>query len=140
MATTTGLSSDDPRRLRELLARASSLASGHGLSSVVVGVAGREGDVVLPELLDFLESALRVDDSIFRLTRERAVLVVTDADRARAEEVVERVVRDFCSRFPVAEDPALRLGYFEVRPGAADVSVKHVLPLVFGANGGDAEA
>ena len=52
----------DPLRLRELLSRAESLASQHALSSVVVGMAGPEGDLIFPEVVDYLESALRVDD------------------------------------------------------------------------------
>ena len=72
----------DPLRLRELLGRAENLAARHALSSVVVGMAGLEGDLIFPEIVDYVESALRVDDAIFRLTRERAVLVLADVDRA----------------------------------------------------------
>ena len=63
---------DDPRRLREILTRASDLASEHELTCVLVGLAGFEGDLLFPEVLNFVESALRVDDSVFRMTRERA--------------------------------------------------------------------
>ena len=55
---------DDPRKLRELLDKAASLASDHALTSVVVGLGGREGDLMFPELVDFVESALRVDDGV----------------------------------------------------------------------------
>ena len=79
---------DDPRRLRELLERASGMASGHSVSSVVVGIAGLEGDLLFPEVVYFIESALRVDDAIFRMTRERAVLVLSDVDRTGAENIV----------------------------------------------------
>ena len=41
---------DDPRKLRELLARSESLASDHGLPSVIMGLAGHEGDLLLPDL------------------------------------------------------------------------------------------
>jgi len=126
-----GSSYDDPRRLRELLGRAWSLASEHALSSVVVGAAGAEGDLVFPELIDFFESALRVDDAIFRMTRERAILVLADVDRARAEEIVERMVNEFRERFAAASDPNVALGYFEVTPEIVEVSVKQVLPAVF---------
>ena len=39
----------DPRRLRELMERAETLAREHGLRSVVVGLAGFEGDTLFPE-------------------------------------------------------------------------------------------
>ena len=127
----TGGTYDDPRRLRELLGRAWSLANEHALSSVIVGAAGSEGDLVFPELIDFFESELRVDDAIFRMTRERAVLVLADVDRTQAEEIVGRMVNEFRERFPTANDPDVALGYFEVTPEIVDVSVKQVLPAVF---------
>ena len=126
-----GSSYDDPRLLRELLGKASSLASEHDLTSVVVGAAGVEGDLIFPEVVDYFESALRVDDAIFRLTRERAVLVLADVNRAQAVEIVERMVNEFRERFTAATDPTIELGYFEVTPGLVDVSVRQVLPVVF---------
>ena len=42
--TPSPTSMDDPRRLREILDRSLELASRHGLSSVLVGVAGFEGE------------------------------------------------------------------------------------------------
>jgi hypothetical protein len=122
---------DDPRRLRELLGRAARLASSHDVGSVVVGVAGRDGDVLFPEVVDFIESALRVDDAIFRMTRERAVLMLVDVDRSEAEEIVGRLLGGFRERFAVACDPDLSLAYFEVRPGTAELTVKQVLPALF---------
>jgi hypothetical protein len=122
---------DDPLKLRDLLGRAASLARRHELTSVVVGLAAPEGDLVFPEMLDFIESALRVDDAVFRMTRERAVLLLADVDEARAREVVERLLSDFRARFAVAREPELRLGYFEVRPGSGDLTVKDVLPTLF---------
>jgi len=126
-----GGSYDDPRRLRELLGRASVLANEHALSSVVVGAAGDEGDLLFPEVIDYFESALRVDDAIFRMTRERAILVLADVNREQAEEIVERMVNEFRERFTSAVDPSISLGYFEVTPELDDVSVKQVLPIVF---------
>jgi hypothetical protein len=122
---------DDPRRLRELLGRAWSLASEHELSSVVVGAAGAEGDLLFPEVIDFFESALRVDDAIFRMTRERAILFLADVSREQAVEIVERMVNEFRERFTAAVDPEIALGYFEVEPSMDDLSVKQVLPAVF---------
>ncbi len=122
---------DDPRKLRDLLGKAASLASDYSLHSVVVGIAGREGDLLFPEIIDFFESTLRVDDSIFRMTRERAVLVLADVDRARAEEIVARLMDGFRERFATASDPDISLGFFEVSPDERDVTVKHVLLALF---------
>jgi hypothetical protein len=126
-----GSQSDDPRKLRDMLGKAASLASEHSLRSVVVGVAGLEGDLLFPEIIDFFESMLRVDDSIFRMTRERAVLVLADVDRAKAEEIVERLMNGFRERFALAVDPEISLGFFEVTPEERDVTVKHVLLALF---------
>ena len=126
-----GSRTDDPRKLRDMLGKAASLASDYTLHSVVVGIAGREGDLLFPEIIDFFESMLRVDDSIFRMTRERAVLVLADVDRARAEEIVERLMNGFRERFATAVDPEVSFGFFEVTPDERDVTVKHVLLALF---------
>jgi len=123
--------SDDPRKLRDLLDKAGSLVSEYSLPSVVVGIAGREDDLLFPEIIDFFESMLRVDDSIFRMTRERAVLLLADVDRARAEEIVARLLSGFQERFAMAVDPEVRFGFFEVTPDQQDLSVKHVLLALF---------
>ena len=136
----TRSASEDPRRLGDLLGRAHDLASRHALRSVVVGMAGFEGDPRFPEVVDFVESALRVDDTVFRMTRERAVLLLTDVDRAGAEEILERLLDDFRERFPAVQDPKLSISYFEVRPGAGDVTVKAVLPSLFPARASAAPA
>lgn len=122
---------DDPRKLREMLEKAAGLASHHSLHSVMVGMAGDEGDLIFPELVDFFESALRVDDAIFRMTRERAVLMLADADRGRAEEIVDRLLNGFRERFSAVEDVQVNLGYFEVVPDSKPLSIKHVLPTIF---------
>ena len=121
----------DPRRLRELMERAETLAREHGLRSVVVGLAGFEGDTLFPEIVDYIESALRVDDSVFRLTRERVVLLLTDVDVEKASGILHRLLDEFHENFPSASAPAVGLGYFLVAPGVADVSVKTVLPNLF---------
>ena len=123
---------DDPRKLRDLLGRAESLASEHALTSVVVGLAGREGDIVLPELIDFFESALRVDDSVFRMTRERAVLFLADVDRRQAASIVDRLLNDFRERFAPKADPEVAIGFYEIAPGSHPLTVKQVLPALFG--------
>ena len=121
----------DPRRLRELLERAEKLTREHGLRSVVVGLAGFEGDSLFPEIVDYIESALRMDDSVFRLTRERVVLLLTDVDTATASGIVHRLLGEFRENFPSASEPTVGLGFFQVAPGVIDVSVKTVLPNLF---------
>jgi GGDEF domain-containing protein len=145
MATVAPLSGllDDPLRLREMLGRAASLASAHRLPSVVVGMAGREGDLLFPEVVAFFASALRMDDTILRLTRERVVLMLTDVDREGAERIVRRLLAEFRERFATLEDPPIALGYFEVAPGTGPLTVKQVLPTVFGvarSDEGEADA
>ena len=107
---------DDPRRLRALLERAYELATQHSLRSVMVGLAGFEGDRVFPELVDYVVSALRIDDAVFRMTRERAVVLLSDADGGRADDVMRRVIEDFRERFPSPERPAISLGFYEIGP------------------------
>ncbi len=129
MARSSG--NDDPRRLRELFSKAAGLACEHALTSVVVGMAGREGDLLFPEVVNLVESELRVDDSIFRMTRERAVLLLADVDRARAEEIVRRILRDFGARYPTAQELEISLVYVEITPDSKNVTVKGVLPTLF---------
>jgi len=131
MAPPSSFPGDDPRQVREHLLRSCHLARAHGLPSVVVGLAFAEGDLLAPELIDYLESALRVEDAIFRMTRERAVLFLADVDRAQAEGIVARLVREFNGRFPAASLPEVSLGYFQVDPGSNELLVRDVLPAVF---------
>lgn len=122
---------DDPRKLRELLDRVLNLAGDHQLKSVVVGMSGLEGDRMFPEVVDFVGSALRVDDSIFRMTRNRAVFFLADSDGPRAAEIMVRVLSGFNQRFPTLAEAAVSLSYFEVAPGMKDVTLKEVLPALF---------
>ena len=122
---------DDPRKLRDLLGKAAMLASDHSLSSVMVGVAAAEGDLVFPEVVDFVESALRVDDAVFRMTRDRAVIFLADVSRSNAEAIIDRLLADFRADTCVSQLPALSLGFFEVPAGTRDLSVKEVLPELF---------
>ena len=122
---------DDPRRLRELLARAGDLAAQHGLRSVLVGLSGFEGDLTFPEIVRFVESALRVDDSVFRMTRERVLLLLTDIDEKGATAIMTRMLEDFREHFPSVDAPSVGLGYFEVAPGVHDLTIKVVLPILF---------
>jgi hypothetical protein len=123
---------DDPRKLTAMISRVSDLAKSHSVSSVMVGIAAPEGDLLFPDYLAYLESALRVEDQIFRMTRERAVLYLADVNAARAAEVLVRIFADFCDEFPSAEAPDYQQRMLEVRPGVGALSVKAVLTSVFG--------
>ena len=133
MAVTHSLSKDDPRRLRGMMDRASDLARGHQVGSVFVGIAGREGDLLAPEFIEFVESALRMEDAIFRLIRERAVVLLTDADRAQAEEIFERLRGDFAARFGSSVELVVDLRYFQVDGHGGHATAKVVLPAIFTA-------
>jgi len=122
---------DDPLKLREMLTRAASLASDHEVHSTVVGLAAPEGDLGFPELVDYFESSLRVDDSIFRMTPERAVLLLADVQRDAARDIVARLIHNYRNQFSVVEEPEIRFGYYEVAPDVEEVSVKSVLPSLF---------
>jgi len=124
-------SADDPRRLRTLLERAHDLAQQHKVHSVLVGLAGFEGDHDFPDLVDYVVSALRIDDSVLRLTSERAIVLLSDSDASRAGEVMERLMLDYRERFPSLTKPAVALGFFEVLPEQEEVAVKDVLPRIF---------
>ena len=126
-----GEMNDDPRRLRSLLDRACDLAREHAVPSVMLGLAAAEGDRSFPEFIEFLQSALRVEDAIFRMTRERAVIYLADLDRGRAGEVFDRLVSDFCEEFPSMTEPEFEARYFEVKAGADKVRVKDVLTEIF---------
>ena len=131
-AQMTRENNDDPRKLTQMIARVSELAESHAVSSVVVGVAAEEGDLLFPDYLAYLESALRVEDQIFRMTRERAVLYLSDVDATRAAEVLVRIFGEFCDEFPTAEAPEFEQRMLEVTPGVGPISVKEVLTSVFG--------
>jgi hypothetical protein len=123
--------SDDPLRLRDVLARVATLASEHRVPSVVVGFAASEGDRLFPEYVAFVESELRVEDSVFRLTRDRALLFLTDVGPDAARAIVERLLGGFRREFPTADGPRIRIRYFEVPRGTLDLTVKQVLPELF---------
>jgi hypothetical protein len=122
---------DDPRMLREMVQKASSLAAHYDLTSVMVGASGVEGDRLFSEMVDYIGSALRVDDVICRLTRERAVFLLADADRKRAAEIIERLMNGFRSHFTPARDPHVDLSFFEVTPARPHITVRDVLPSLF---------
>ena len=122
---------DDPRRLRLLIHRATELASLHAVPSVLVGLRAREGDLLFPEFVDYLQATLRVEDGIFRMTRERVVLHVADVDRSQTEDVLQRLISDFNEQYPSTTDAEFEVRCIEIVPGLADLRVKDVLTDLF---------
>jgi hypothetical protein len=127
----TAVDRGDPRHLRALFERASLLSREHRLPSVFVGVAGPEGDLLVRDFLDFVEAELRVEDIVFRLLRERAVLWLADVDLAAASGVMQRLHEGFAARFPTTLGLRVEHGYHRVEPGTVPTA-KDVLPLLFG--------
>ena len=122
---------DDPRRLRELVHKAARLASVYVVTSVMVGMSGEEGDLMFPEMVDYVTSALRIDDGIFRLTRERVIFFLADADRQRAEDIMQRLLVGFREHFTPSQEQRVAFGYFEVKPEVGELTVRDVLPALF---------
>ena len=124
---------DDPRRLREILDRALELASRHALTSVLVGIAGYEGDPAASRRsCAYVESGLRVDDSVFRMTRERAVLLLTDVDAPQRRGDRARACSP--SSRSTSRRPRIRRrgrDSFEVAPSTIELTLKQVLPRLF---------
>ncbi len=133
MAPTQSLPKHDPRRLRGMMDRASDLARSHQVTSVFVGIAGHEGDYLAPEFIDFVESALRMEDALFRLIRERAVVLLADVDRGQAEVILERLRDDFSARFAPTAAFEVDLGFFQVDGHGGHATAKVVLPAIFAA-------
>jgi hypothetical protein len=132
MAEPTSIPKDDPRQLRVLFERAAYCSRVHKVASVFVGVAGEEGDLVARDFLDFIESELRVEDAIFRMLRERAVLLMTDIDERTARNVIARLCSEFAARFAPSAPAPSAFGYYVVAPGKTP-TVKDVLPELFAA-------
>lgn len=124
---------DDPRKLSTMIARVSDLAEAHSVASVMVGISAPEGDLLFRDYVAYLESALRVEDQIFRMTRERIVLYLADLDATGAAEVLVRLFGEFCDEFPSAEAPEYEQRMLEVCPGTGELTVKNVLTAIFGA-------
>jgi len=128
------LSKTDPRHLRAMFDRAALLTQDHGVTSVFVGVVGAEGDLLVRDFLDFVEAELRVEDAIYRILRERAVLLLTDVRREDAVAVLERLKSDFSARFGTVREVEVHLAYVETAKGTAPTA-KDVLPLLFEPRG-----
>ena len=130
MALPSSVPKDDPRQLRVLFERAALCSRTHGVACVFIGVAGEEGDLLARDFLDFVDSELRVEDAIFRMLRERAVLLMTDIEERTARKVMERLCAEFAARFAPRAELPIAFGYFAVPPGQTP-TVKDVLPALF---------
>lgn len=128
---TSGVSADDPRKLTTLLARVAELAHAHSVGSVIVGMAAPQGDLSATEFVDFLSSALRVEDGIFRMTRERAVIHLADADLDKGRSIFNRILEDFVEEFPSSKEPQIQVNFLEIAPGTAEIRTKDVLTEIF---------
>ena len=122
---------DDPRKLNALGARAASLATEYSVPSVLVGLVAEEGDTTFPEYIHYLQSALRVEDGIFRMTRERAVIHLADVDRDQALNVLERLAEAFSDAFPSLSRPSYRMQIFEAKSDTEELRVKDILTRIF---------
>jgi len=126
-----GQLNDDPRKLSAMIARAGELAESHDVTSMVVGLAADQGDGRFPEYMDFLQGSLRVEDAIFRMTKERAVLHLADCSQEQADKILDRLEGQFMSEFPSLSKLAFVRRSFEVRPGGERPRVKDVLTEIF---------
>jgi hypothetical protein len=127
----SGQTNDDPRRLRGLIERARDLAREHAVPSVVLGLSAREGDLSFPDFVVFLQSALRVEDAIFRMTRERAVIHLADLGCSAAREVFARLTATFSDEFPSTSAPEFDVRFYEIKPGTSEIRVRDVLTELF---------
>ncbi|MDG2332874.1 MAG: hypothetical protein P8Q97_01485 [Myxococcota bacterium] len=122
---------DDPRKLSALVSRVSKLASEYSVPSVIVGLVADEGDTTFPEYVHYLQSALRVEDAIFRMTRERAVVHLADVDREQAVQVLDRLAGAFADEFPAQAPPNFRIQFYEAGADIGELKVKDVLTRIF---------
>lgn len=114
-----------------LFDRATALAQRHEVTSVFVGIAGRDGDLLVPDFIAFVESELRVEDAVFRMLRERAVLLLTDVSQAQAQAVMDRLRASFVSRFAPSTVFEVSLRFHQVEAGRTVATAKDVLPRLF---------
>ena len=125
---------DDPRKLKALLARVSNLASEYSVPSVLVGLVAEVGDTTFPEYVHYLQSALRVEDGIFRMTRERAVIHLADVDSEQAAQILERLAEAFSDEFPSLNRLNLRTQIYEAKSDTREIRVKDILTRIFVAS------
>lgn len=122
---------DDPRKLTALLTRVADLAASHSVGSVIIGMSAQQGDRVFPEFVDFLRSALRVEDGIFHMTRERAVVHLADVDLNGGQAVFGRIFEDFLEEFPSSQDPEFAITYLPVAPDTEKLTTRDILTEIF---------
>jgi len=97
----------------------------------MAGLTSSPGDRCFVDFVDFLESALRVEDGIFRMTRDRVVLHLADVDEKQAMEVVQRLLNRFQEEFPQLTEATFIARYAEIRPGQEEPTIKEFLPTLF---------
>ncbi|MEE8581767.1 MAG: hypothetical protein V3T33_09275, partial [Myxococcota bacterium] len=90
-----------------------------------------EGDLYFPDVISYLQSAVRVEDGIYRMTRERAVLYIADTHSDQARGVLERLQDDFWAEYANVDPPSFEFRYFSVKPDCAEITVKDVLKSIF---------
>ena len=129
--TMSSSSIDDPRKLSALLARVADLSQTHDVGSVIVGMSAPNGDLMISEFVEFLRSALRVEDAIFRMTRERAIIHLADLAIDGGKAVFARLLEDFIEEFPAAKEPEFQIAFFEVPAGVENLKNKDVLTEIF---------
>ena len=71
--------------------------------------------------------AVHLPTGVVRLVRERAVVLLTDADRVQAEEIFERLRGDFAARFGSSMEFEVALGYFQVIAEPVSTWVQEIL-------------
>ena len=57
----------------------------------MVGLIAASGDQRFPDCMEFLQSSLRVEDGLFRMTRDRIVVHLADVDSEQGVAVRERL-------------------------------------------------
>jgi hypothetical protein len=129
--TMTNELTDDPRKLRAMLSRISDLASQHSVPCVLVGIISEPTDTAFPDFIDYVASALRVEDGIFRMTRERIVIQLTDVSREAADVILERLQAGFEREFPMSASPSLQIRCYPVEGGEEILRVRDVLMRIF---------
>ena len=132
--------SDDPRMLRTVIDRASELAETNGVDSVMVGLAAPEGDPLFPEFVAYCRSALRVEDRIVSLTRERTLVHLMDLDGPGARAVFDRLIEEFQQEFPALHNTPPGIRFLELTGKDAPFTVHRVLTEIFAAPTGKEHA
>jgi hypothetical protein len=126
-----GQTNDDPRKLSAMVAHAAELAESHEVGSVLMGLKAETGDRRLPDYVNYLQSSLRVEDRIFRMTRERTVVLLADCSVEKAEKILSRLMGEFMDEFPNLTEPRFEQRFVEVKPDGEPPKVKDVLTQVF---------